>query len=148
FHRRVYVLFSGLLEDADQLAGIGGIAVFERFPGRGLYPLAVNEVLEHPRLACAEARGSGQGIGCHKVSLLDCYECPNLLMLQRAGSSGRAGTGEPRAWALPGGRGGRRGMICFGFSFRRAVRVRLCSGIPLPSTSAGRSCSAGGPESP
>ena len=53
----VHVRFGGFLEDADQIAGVGGIAIFEGLSGRGLDPLAVNEILENLGLAVAERGG-------------------------------------------------------------------------------------------
>src|ERR1035441_7770441 len=65
---RVHVSLGGFLEDADQVAGVGGIAVLERLSGRGLDPFAVNEILENLGLAVVERGWTGQSIGCHDVS--------------------------------------------------------------------------------
>ena len=59
---------AGFLKDADHVAGVGGIEVFEGLAGRGLDPFAVDEVLENlGRLRSLRWRG-GQGIGCHSFS--------------------------------------------------------------------------------
>ena len=65
---RVHVSLAGFLEDADYLAGVGGIAIFKRLSARGLDPLAVDEVLENPSLGVAEGGWGGQSLGCHEVS--------------------------------------------------------------------------------
>ena len=70
----IHVSFGRFLEDPDQVAGVGGIAIFERLSGRGLDPLAVNEILENLGLAVAQSGGGGQSIGCHDDLL---NECPN-----------------------------------------------------------------------
>jgi len=65
----VDVVFVRFLEDADQVAGVGGIAVFEGLAARGPDPLAVDEILEDLGAAVVD-RGRGcKGIGCHDVSL-------------------------------------------------------------------------------
>ena len=42
---RAHVLRGRVLEDADQIVGVGGVAVLERLAGAGRHPLAVDEVL-------------------------------------------------------------------------------------------------------
>src|SRR6202043_3160289 len=77
----VHVGLGGFLKYADQAASVGGIAIFEGLSGRGLDPLAVNEILENLGRAVAKCGGRGQSIGCHVCSL----EMSQKLMLQPAG---------------------------------------------------------------
>ncbi len=67
-HGSVYIGLGGFLKDADYFARVGGIAVFEGFSGRGVDPLAVNEVLEYFGLRAAESRGGSEGVGGHDCS--------------------------------------------------------------------------------
>ena len=79
FDRSVHVRFRGFLEDADHVARVGGIAVFESLSGRGFHPLAVNEVLVNLGGCSAAERGrAGQCIGCHKSLLSRREECVSL----------------------------------------------------------------------
>ena len=60
FDRGVHVGLSRFLEDADHVAGVGGIAVFESLAGRGFHPLAVDEVLVNLGGIAAERGRAGQ----------------------------------------------------------------------------------------
>ena len=86
----VHVGLGRFLEDADHVAGVGGIAVFESLSGRGFDPLAVDEVLEDSGWAVAESGGGSQGVGGHDCSLILMNAW--ILMLQGVGKvrQGRA----------------------------------------------------------
>ena len=88
----VHVGFGGFLEDADHVAGVGGIAVFERFSGRGFDPLAVDEILENFGWIVAEDGRGSQGVGCHDCSLI--YECLDIDATGGGEGAARRGSGS------------------------------------------------------
>ena len=51
----INVGFGGFLKDADHVARVGGIAIFESLAGRGFDPLAVDEILEDFGGICRQA---------------------------------------------------------------------------------------------
>src|SRR6202035_5203188 len=65
----VYVGLGGFLEDANHVARVGGVAVFESLSGGRVDPLAVDEVLEDFGWSVAECCGGSEGVGCHECSL-------------------------------------------------------------------------------
>ena len=65
----VNIRFGRFLKDADHVARIGGIAIFERLAGRGFDPLAVDEILEDFGRNLAKRGRRCQSVGCHNCSL-------------------------------------------------------------------------------
>ena len=69
-HGGVHVCLIRPLEDGDDFARVGGIAVFESPSADGFDPFAVNEILENLGLGrAARDRRAGQGIGRHRSLL-------------------------------------------------------------------------------
>src|SRR5581483_11566839 len=86
---------AGLGEDADHVAMVGGIAIFKSLSGRGLDPLAVDEVLVNLGSGCsANHGGAGQGIGCHDVSLRMRTKAGALEGERGGGRGGKGGGGR------------------------------------------------------
>src|SRR5215469_6099991 len=86
-HGGIHIRLARLLEDADHFPGVGRVAVFEGFAGRGLDPLAVDEVLVNLCSISAYNGRAGHGIGCHKAS----SHRTKTSMLQPACGSGKRG---------------------------------------------------------
>ena len=69
FNRGIHICFTGFLKDADQIARVSRIAIFESLSGRGLHPFAINEVLVNPgSSAGSDHGGAGHSVRCHKAS--------------------------------------------------------------------------------
>ena len=69
-HSGIHIFLTGLLEDADHVASVRRITVFESFSGRGLDPFAVYEVLKDLGFSgAAEDSRTSHGFGGHKSSL-------------------------------------------------------------------------------
>src|SRR5437764_1226524 len=65
----IHIRFAGLLKDADQIARVSRIAIFESLSGRGLHPFAINEVLVNlGSSAGSDHGGAGHSVRCHKAS--------------------------------------------------------------------------------
>src|SRR5580698_2105697 len=80
---------TGLLEDADHVTSVGGIAIFESVAGRGFDPFAINEILINLGAGGrAHDRGAGQNVGCHK-SLLGVRETGIFLCYRGGLRSGK-----------------------------------------------------------
>src|SRR5260370_929112 len=72
-HSGIHVGLAGFLEDANYVAGVGGIAVFESLSGGRLDPFAVDEVLVNlGRISVANRCRRGQSFGCHDCLLDEC----------------------------------------------------------------------------
>src|SRR5271167_3344631 len=69
--RLVNILFAGFLEDADHLAGVGGIKILKGAAGAAFDPLTSDKVLEDFRLHTPIDTGGCLFHGCHRIALHD-----------------------------------------------------------------------------
>ena len=84
-HGGIHIGLVRALENCDDFARIGRIAVFKRVAADGLDPLAINKILANPRFGrAAQYCRAGQGIGRHKCLL-------GIVQILHANNRGRDG---------------------------------------------------------
>ena len=97
---RVHIGFVGPLENADDFAGVGGIAVFEGASADGFDPFAVNEVLENFGFGRAAASAGPVGVLLVIGSLLEMQQTM-LTPEMKAGKRGWGYVLDPALAAQP-----------------------------------------------